>query len=123
MDKFFALVGALSMVGLPVAFVINLCYEELWSDWQRDPRIYGTASILMLLPLLWLWARKYRKEQRAERRYSRLHSIVNVVERLYGSGRNQEAHEARRLYDRVYTARNEAEEIKLAKQFSETFGL
>lgn len=64
MDKIYAVVGALSMVLLPVGFVMNLCYDlnhpELWSDWQHDPRIYGTAAILVLPPLLWAWARKCR---------------------------------------------------------------
>lgn len=127
MEKFYAVVGALSMVLLPVAFAMNLCYDlghpELWSDWQHDPRIYGTVAILVLPLLLWLWARKYRKQQWMERRAGRLISIGNVVEKLFNSGRSREAQEAYRLYQRVRAARNKAEEDKLANQFSETFGL
>jgi hypothetical protein len=126
-EKLYAVVGAVSMVLLPVAFVISLCYDlghpERWSDWQHDPRIYGTAAILVLPPLLWLWARAHRKQQRMERRSGRLISIANVVEKLFNSGRSEEAQEAYRLYQRVRAAKNEAEEGKLANQFWQTFSL
>jgi hypothetical protein len=63
-DKIYAVVGALSIVVLPVGFVMNLCYDlnhpELWSDWEHDPRIYGTAAILALPLFLWALVRKYR---------------------------------------------------------------
>jgi hypothetical protein len=81
-ETIYAVVDAVSMVVLPVAFVITLCndlsHPELWSDWQHDPRIYGTVAFLVLPPLLWLWARKYRKQQWMERRCRRLISIASV---------------------------------------------
>jgi hypothetical protein len=120
-------VEKLIMVLLPVAILISLCYDlghpERWSDWQHDPRIYGTAAILVLPPLLWLWARADRKQQWMETRHGRLLSISYVVEKLAKSGWNQEAEEAYQLSQRVRAARNKAEEDKLANQFSETFGL
>jgi uncharacterized iron-regulated membrane protein len=58
-----------------------------------------------------------------EKRTGRLLSFANVVEKLANSRRSQEAQEAHQLYQRVRAARNEAEEDKLANQFSGTFGL
>jgi hypothetical protein len=66
-DKLYALVGALSMVLLPIGFVMNLCYDlrhpELWCDWQHDPRLYVPITIVVLGPLLLLCVRKHWMQQ------------------------------------------------------------
>jgi len=65
MEKLFVLVGALAMLVLPAAFLLNLCndlaHPELWSDCQHDPRLYGTLAIVVIPLILWIGLRRPRK--------------------------------------------------------------
>jgi hypothetical protein len=65
MEKFFAVVGAVGMLLLPVGFLICLCYDlahpDTRGDWQHDPRLYGTLAIVVIPLIAWIVIREHRK--------------------------------------------------------------
>lgn len=125
MDRFYSALGKLLIIGMPVWFVIQLCYDlahpELWSDWRHNPRLYVTEVIILVgiaVPvILWCVAVDYRRTRRHERRMF----ILNVVNKLLKLKRVQESSDAYRLYRRINAARSRAEEDELAKQFLDTY--
>jgi hypothetical protein len=72
MSSLYSAVGILAMVLIPVGFFANLAYDlahpERWSDWQHDPRIYGTLALVVMPPLLLILIREMWKLRRAQKR-------------------------------------------------------
>ena len=98
MRKLCTAVNVLVTVLVPVGFLVNLCYDlahpDLWSDWQRDPRLYGTLAIVVIPPILWIGVRMHRSVLRLEKRNARLNRMLEVVKDLLTAGQCADAEKA-----------------------------
>ena len=90
MEKFFACVGVLMMVILPISFVWNLvrdlAHPEWWGDWTHNPYIYCPMSLLMFAGAGVYVARVYWKcrqmdKQAMQRSAAHLEAIRKLMQK------------------------------------------
>ncbi len=109
MQRFYIIVGVVSMIGLPVLFCRQIYYDlrypnpAWWNQhWEDDPRIYMpllACGVLVAAFVLWRDARRFKRTQQ---KHAQLWAILHMVRQKQAEGNWGEAMQWLKKYEKLY---------------------